>query len=103
MSQESLGRFLEKAMENDSLKADVEKALSATDQAQKPEALVTFANKHGFDVQPEDARSLQEALARRDELNDRELNSVAGGSYPGAGLDFGGQRDPIVDWIIGWF
>ena len=76
MSKEAFEQFTQKMNEDASLAQELKAHMGGTDPASALEMVATFAQEHGYEVEPADIRRAQVDGA---ELSDEELDMVSGG------------------------
>lgn len=74
MVDETVSAFRKRVNQDPSLQSAFAQAISAG-----PSAVASFAQKHGYDISPEQVSDAIEQLSHGDELSDFELELVAGG------------------------
>lgn len=82
MSEDSVKKFFESARSNPELRKALEEA---QDQAQFVSIVVDQASKAGFEISAEDVSAQLAAAASSVELDDAQLDQVAGGGWRGCG------------------
>ena len=86
MSSQAVNQFLQKVVEDEQLQQELAQILESQDNDR--EAAAALAAKHGYQFSPDELwQALQnrqsefEAMKNRGELQDDELEAVAGGKY----------------------
>ena len=106
MSTQAVSEYLEKLNNDDDLKAESE--LEGKTKQERIAAAVELAGKRGFDFTEDEFATVLDALRKvqSGELEDAELETVAGGVYEEGGYDHTMDRmragiQGWVDWLFG--
>ena len=96
MTIEAVNQFLTKVQQDQELKAELSQAMSSKTDRQ---AATRVANKHGYEFNQEELssrieqlRSIQAKQLTNEELNEEELEAVAGGLCLGAVVGFAAKK-----------
>ena len=85
MSEQAVADFFNKVSEDESLQKEVDSIFANNEGTSINQPLADVAVKHGYEITAEDMEQLRLAIKaqneKSDELNDEELEAVAGGGF----------------------